>query len=678
MNKNLAAKVQRLLTGLWLLTFLPLMSSVAEAGTVSPEAKACFEWFSSLGFPDVKGCQFICVTEKWSDPKGKWPTQQNNKNAFLLTGNQDAFMVLNFELFRSFHQNPVPSATVRMEASYQPVNLEREASVFLKRIQNLKRDEDLFERLEERISKRAYTFVFAWACWRNGLDDEAEKLYQASKHLRYGSEEVDENNFQRVLEEEISHAVIWRAVIDFGDPAISRPKLLATFEKFIKNYPHSSHQERAKQTAEMLARMVAEDEAHAKVPSTNLNLLPVEERVRELIFQLRDQHGEQPGQPAECDIFSDWRSVTNSAAHQLVKIGYPAVPQLIAALEDSTFTRSVGYWRDFTFSHHVLTVGDCAVDILGRVTGKYFHVANHTAGYMSADKKVSETHAAAVAWWAEFQKKGERQTLVEGVEAGDENSASQANRLVGRYPEVAAAALAKGIHAATNGAAGEPFFTAEMCAARSANIRGQLIGIFQKFNPEAARTFLQNELHEGNDGSRASAAESLVQTNREAVIKKMIQEWQSSPDYKVEKDQGWTECARFLASVDSPDAIAAMGQNLEARPLNTRMAIIHNIGEGGTLYGEVQPISKRSAATGNAIELLLVTFLEDVGQQLGDSGPRMGRHYRDVRICDMAGYYLNQLWPDRYHFNLSGSPETRDQQRAECRKAWRLAHEFSD
>ena len=270
MNKNLAAKVQRLLTGLGLLTFLPLMSSVAEAGTVSPEAKVCFEWFSGLGFPDVKGCQFICVTEKWSDPKGKWPTQQNNKNAFLLTGNQDAFTVLDFELFKNFHGNAKQSTTVLMEASYQPVNLKREASAFLKRIQNLKRDEDLFDRLEERISKRAYTFIFAWACWRNGLDDESENLYQASKHLRYGSEEVDKNNFQRVLEEEISHAVIWRAVIDFGDPAISRPKLLRTFEKFIRLYPHSSHQERAKQTAEILARMVAEDETHAKIAPTTM------------------------------------------------------------------------------------------------------------------------------------------------------------------------------------------------------------------------------------------------------------------------------------------------------------------------------------------------------------------------------------------------------------------------
>src|ERR1019366_7562746 len=105
--------------------------------------------------------------------------------------------------------------------------------------------------------------------------------------------------------------------------------------------------------------------------------------------------------------------------------------------------------------------------------------------------------------------------------------------------------------------------------------------------------------------------------------------------------------------------------------LEHRMAIVHNVGEGGTLWGEIRPISERSAPAREAIELLLVACLEDTGQQLGDSGPRLGRHYRDIRICDMAGYYLSQLWPGRYRFDLSGSSEMRDQQRLKCQKVWR-------
>jgi hypothetical protein len=214
----------------------------------------------------------------------------------------------------------------------------------------------------------------------------------------------------------------------------------------------------------------------------------------------------------------------------------------------------------------------------------------------------------------------------------------------------------------------------DMRVRRGANIRKALIEIFQKCDSSAAQTFLQKELHEGNDGSRVSAAEVLIQSNRDDVIKAMIQEWQNSPDYKVEQDQGWTEGARFLASVDSPQAIQALGRNFQARPLNTRKAIVYNIGEGGTLYGEIQPISERSLSAG-AIEDFLVERLDDTEQPSGSSGPHIVRLYRerDARICDLAGYYLNKLWPSRYHFVYSylSSLKISDQERIECQNAWR-------
>ena len=651
-------------------TFCAWVANADDSQAVSEEARTNFQWFNSLGFSDVKDCQFVRVATGWWGSFGNNPPQNHYENAFLLTNDSTQFTYLTLDLFKRSSIKSTNGTPEYQRVGFNQLNWKGEAESLLDAYAKHKIETVTTPGLDERISKRVSIFIFAWGCWRNGFNSEAERLYQLAKKLRYGSAEVDVEHFQLVLEQDISYAMIWRAVIDFGYPSISRPQLLREFQTIVTDYPHSKQQGRAKQTIAMLERMIDEDEAHAKTAPKNLSELPIDDRVRELIFQLRDQHGEQSGQPGWCDIFDDWRGVTNSPAHQLVKIGYPAVPQLISALEDATFTRSVGYWRDFTFSHNVLTVGDCAMEILGRITGKYFYVPTHSAGYMSTDGKVAETHKLAEAWWAEFQKKGEKELLVEGVEAGDENASPQASLLVARYPDVAATALSKGIHNATNAVA-EASLSEQMRARKNANIRKRLIEIFQKWDSSAAQTFLQNELHEGNDGSRVSAAEILVQNNRKEVIKIMIREWQSSPDYRVENDQGWTECARFLASVDSPEAIAALGQNLQERPLNTRMAIVHNVGEGGTLWGETRPISERSAPAREAIELLLVTCLDDTGRQLGDSGPRMGRHYRDVRICDMAGYYLDQLWPDRYHFDLSGSAEIRDQQRLECQKVWR-------
>ena len=133
--------------------------------------------------------------------------------------------------------------------------------------------------------------------------------------------------------------------------------------------------------------------------------------------------------------FHGARIATNTPAHQLVNIGYPAVPQLIAALDNPAFTRSVGYHRNFYFSHTVLTVGDCAAFILNRIAGKAFYTPQSTSSYLSKDGNVAQVRKDAQAWWAEFQQKGEKQTLVDATAAGDP---AQAQLLCQRYPEAAA------------------------------------------------------------------------------------------------------------------------------------------------------------------------------------------------------------------------------------------------
>ena len=69
--------------------------------------------------------------------------------------------------------------------------------------------------------------------------------------------------------------------------------------------------------------MIAEDEVHAKAGSTNLSSLSVDDRVRELIYRLRDQNGHQMIYPGRCDICCEWGGTTNSPVHQLVRLGTP-------------------------------------------------------------------------------------------------------------------------------------------------------------------------------------------------------------------------------------------------------------------------------------------------------------------------------------------------------------------
>ena len=92
-------------------------------------------------------------------------------------------------------------------------------------------------------------------------------------------------------------------------------------------------------------------------------------------------------------------------------MGYDAVPQLIHHLEDERFTRSVGFHRNFYFSHHVLRVSDCALAILEEIAGLRF--------WQSTDKEVAKSKERVVAWYAELKKKGEKGFLTEATERGE-------------------------------------------------------------------------------------------------------------------------------------------------------------------------------------------------------------------------------------------------------------------
>ena len=119
-------------------------------------------------------------------------------------------------------------------------------------------------------------------------------------------------------------------------------------------------------------------------------------------------------------------------------LGYPAVPQLIAVLDSNTLTRSLGPIRFTQDPDFVLTVGDCAEAILQRITGKSYF-GSQSGGdylsntYMSAAGEGPAARKTAEAWWADFQKKGEKQALVDAVTSGGHDAPAQAELLTQRY-----------------------------------------------------------------------------------------------------------------------------------------------------------------------------------------------------------------------------------------------------
>jgi hypothetical protein len=341
------------------------------AVTVESEARGDFQWFGTLGFPDVKGCPFVRVaTGRWSQ-SGDEPPQNHYIKGFLLATNGDAFTVLGLDLLKATLTNSSSGIPDHERIGFEVLRLDAEALALRKALQEPPGKNEVWRRFGEQTSEQVEVFTLAWGCWRQGLETEAQLLYDLARTVpaRRGGHN-QEPTFRQSIEKDLGHTMMWRGILDFEDVSISRLQLLDEFEKILKDYPHSEHRDRAQKTAEVLKRMIAEDQVHKTVGSNDLVRLPVDDQVKELIFQLRDQNGHQFSQPGWCDIFEDWRGTTNTPAHRLVALGYAAVPQLIAALDSDTLSRSVGYHRNFYFSHTVLTVGDCASQILQRITGR--------------------------------------------------------------------------------------------------------------------------------------------------------------------------------------------------------------------------------------------------------------------------------------------------------------------
>ena len=292
------------------------------------------------------------------------------------------------------------------------------------------------------------------------------------------------------------------------------------------------------------------------------------------------------------------------------------------------------------------------MQILGRITGKSFYVPNHTAGYMSTDDKVSDTKKRAEDWWNDFQKNGEFAMLAAGTEAGDNNSPEQAARLLRRFPKQALPTIEKAIQRATNGW-----------------IRPRLVQVLADDSSSAAIKILQREAVAGLDVSRAAAADILLQNGWTNIVDTMVNVWMTNADYFPENDSGLLEVPKFLVRSDSPQAIAALCENLSKRPLSSRMALVEIVGHGGTSYGEIRSLQERAAAAHPAMEHFLVKTLADDGRQF-----RPGGNDLDPRVGDTAAVFLHRFWPERYEFDASAPIEKRNQQRVVCQNVWRKAH----
>ena len=645
-----------------------------SAKLLTQSRQEAFEWFDGLGFPTLKDRRVVRVATGWSYRSGNDAPQNQYRIGFLIDTGSDRFTIFSLDLdTRTFTRTPTETPE-HQRVGYKKLDLKEQAVAYLASLRALRegsKSDPLVRfhtvwHLGGCLSMETEAFVLARACAAAGLEAQAKELLDFVAESCSPEMRDDRQHWLRErLSRSIGHREMWKSVLAFGDPKISQKELLKQFERLVRQFPESKHVNRARETADLLRQMVREDEEHAKQAKPNEEST-VEERVAELVFRLRDQNGQQWSQPGRCDVFLDPRR-EESPAHQLVKLGFDAAPQLIEAIGDRRFTRSVGYHRNFYFSHYVLRVGDCARAVLERIAGRQFYDRRSTSGEMSKDDATAAARRQIREWWEQVQEKGEKQVLVEAVELADNNSPWQAERLLEKHPDVALAAIIRG-------------------ARRTENVwaRERLVNLAARIEGDAPMPFLLEEMKQGSRLScRVAAAHGLLAREHSEALPAMIGEWKKG--FSREKvgrgdDDGAESLIGLLAGSGSPEAVRALAEGLDSCPVDVKLSVVSAFGPRGNMSvvatetgGSLKPaeahVDQDSLRT--AVEELLVGALDDTERRMGMSATWGQKSFGDPRICDVAGHVLWMRWPEKYAFDIEAPATIRDRQRVELKNVWR-------
>jgi hypothetical protein len=400
----------------------------SAAAELSPEIREAEAWLDTLGLPDVKALPFVRVSS------GSYTSGGNAGQkvpiytfGFLQKDDGKQFSILMEELLpvpamppewfpfsvQTFNKNGLGVGEAKI--GYEILDL-RTAAALLEGKMRPYSGGPLGLRDEWRhIQIYTEFFLFARACGLHGQTDLSDELLGQAAAVVEARASTRGKSLHALLEADISRMKMWQATCAFSDLKVSRPQILAEFEDVARLFPDSEYAAEALRNVTLLRQMIAEDEAHDPKP---LEKMTPREQAEEWIFRLRDQNGHQMMQPGWCDIFATNTSQT-SPAEQLLSLGAAAVPALIAALGDKRFTRCVTWDRNFTFSHEVLRVGDCARSILDGLAGRRL---SSTGLFLNSPSSIAAAREAARRWWSAAAASGEQGRLVVPTTRGDRDS----------------------------------------------------------------------------------------------------------------------------------------------------------------------------------------------------------------------------------------------------------------
>ncbi|MDQ3620901.1 MAG: hypothetical protein M3463_00195 [Verrucomicrobiota bacterium] len=397
-----------------------LASLILSCGAALPvDWSNAVAWYDTLGFPDTKDLPYVRVATGSFYQVGDNSPENRFVEGFLVDKEPDAFTVFicGVSYFKDWPNDsePYPALTTvrflrktagpaHQHVSYEVLNFKDVLAEVLERVreQALKPDDGLRygQRYGHGVTHRARIFALARACLQKNHSEPGLALMNFAANI--ADEQTgkrDPHMLRETLQRQIGDALLSKAEADFADPSISWAESLKGYEHFATRFPASLKLAYAQESAELLKIMIAEEATHQPKP---LEQMSPAEQVAENIFQLRNLGHCRWIMYNRYPIHARTRAGEEviTPVHRLVDLGYEAVPQLIATLEDRRFTRSMVQTHKAHAEPKVMRVGDIAQRILEHMSGRNFY-ARKTEDGRFVD---GTTRQQAESWWAEVQR----------------------------------------------------------------------------------------------------------------------------------------------------------------------------------------------------------------------------------------------------------------------------------
>ncbi len=395
-----------------------------------------------------------------------------------------------------------------------------------------------------------------------------------------------------------------------------------------------------------MERVVREEREHNQKQRKTLAQMSQVEKIKELVYQLRDQNGAQVMNPGSPNIygrfFGGYNPDGNTPAHQLRKIGLPALPYLAETIDDDRLSRTLQRGRSWD---RIWRVSQVVGDLIEGITGGerfYLDLPKNLAPAEYRRRK----QAAISAWLQKVEKTCSVEGLCQRVRDGD----SQAAKLLleRSKPQALLEPLKYGILHAKDSSAKE--FLLQLCSKLP---RAEMV----PFLTERAE-------QEKSLDVRVAAIRTLGEFEKARALKYMLKECRQS------RQEANESMVSYLIDSGEAEALKAVERHLSAFNPFSLTSLLSDITSVSCENSERHERSSQKIAYRKVAEEILVKFLNDITRD--NSGGSYGDYtFSNARTCDLVAIYLNTLDKKKYPIRYPLPVKELDEQRYRLINIWR-------